>query len=59
MSWILDEHLLHGFKTMWTRRCLGLTTGYLSRLERGCKQGNGPARNSACVIRGEGAEVSL
>ncbi len=38
-------------------RCLGLTTGYVSQLERGSKQAKGPTLALLTVIRRKGIEV--
>jgi putative transcriptional regulator len=40
-------------------RYLGLTTGYVSQLERGSKQAKGPALALLNVIRRKGVEVLL
>jgi putative transcriptional regulator len=40
-------------------RYLGLTTGYVSQLERGSKQAKGPALTLLNVIRRKGIEVLL
>lgn len=40
-------------------RYLGLTTGYVSQLERGTKQAKGPALALLNVIRRKGVEVLL
>jgi putative transcriptional regulator len=40
-------------------RCLGLTAGYISQLERGSKQAKGPALALLNVIRRRGVEVLL
>ncbi len=40
-------------------RYLGLTTGYISQLERGSKQAKGPALALLNVIRRKGVEVLL
>jgi putative transcriptional regulator len=40
-------------------RYLGLTTGYVSQLERGSKQAKGPARALLNIIRRTGVEVLL
>ncbi len=40
-------------------RCLNVTTGYISQLERGIKQASGPVLVLLNVIRREGIEIIL